>query len=204
MIMSLRDRYVIQPIDRKLANEIQIKNHYLHTKASCTYAFSLIENNIIIGVILYGNPTAPTTLDICGNNNRKNVIEITRLWIQDNTPKNTESFFIANTIKMIPKPIIVAFADPDAEHIGIVYQASNFLYTGKSPRGGKVIAIKNNKIHNKTLWKQYKTAKRIREVFGDENVYYKPYATKYRYVYIKENKYKDQLIYKIEPYPKRV
>ena len=203
MNISLRDRYMIESIDRKLANEIQIKHHYLHTKASCTYAFALKESNHIIGVILYGNPTAPTTLDICGPTNRKNIVEITRLWIQDNTPKNTESFFIANTLKLVPKPIVVAFADPDAEHIGIVYQASNFLYTGKSARGGRVIAIKNNKIHNKTLWKQYKTAEKIREVFGAENVYYKPYATKYRYVYIKENKYKDQLIYGIEKYPKK-
>ena len=201
--MSIRDRYTIQPIDRKLANEIQVKNHYLHTKASCTYAFSLMENDKVIGVILYGNPTAPTTINICGDANKKNVVEITRLWIQDDTPKNTESFFIGNTIKLVPKPIIVAFADPDAEHIGTVYQAANFIYTGKSNRGGKVIAIKNNKIHNKTLWKQYKTAEKIREVFGSENVYYKPYATKHRYVYIKHDSYKKQLIYDIEPYPKR-
>jgi hypothetical protein len=201
--MKLSELYTIKPIDRKLANEIQIKNHYLKTRASCTFAFGLYENNSIIGVILYGNPTAPTTLDICGESNRKNVVEITRLWIQDNTPKNTESFFISNTIKLINKPIIVAFADPDAGHIGTIYQAANFLYTGKSDRGGKVIAIKNNNIHNKTLWKQYKTAERIREVFGIENVYYKPYSTKYRYVYLKEKRFSMDLKYDIAPYPKK-
>ena len=203
--MKLSEIYSIIPVDRKIANEIQIKNHYLQTKASCTYAFALVEKQTdeIIGVILYGNPTAPTTMDICGESNRKNVIEITRLWIKDSTPKNTESFFIGNTLKLVPKPIIVAFADPDANHIGIVYQASNFLYTGKSERGGKVISIKNNNIHNKTLWTQYKTASKIREVFGAENVYYKPYSTKYRYVYIKDKKIKDQLRYEIQPYPVR-
>jgi len=203
--LKLSEIYSIIPVDRKIANEIQIKNHYLQTKASCTYAFALVEKQTdeIIGVILYGNPTAPTTMDICGESNRKNVIEITRLWIKDSTPKNTESFFIGNTLKLVPKPIIVAFADPDANHIGIVYQASNFLYTGKSERGGKVISIKNNNIHNKTLWTQYKTASKIREVFGAENVYYKPYSTKYRYVYIKDKKIKDQLRYEIQPYPVR-
>ena len=202
--MSPNSLYTIHSIDRKLANDIQIKNHYLHTKASCIQAFALQDQtNSILGVILYGNPTAPTTINICGESNRKNVIEITRLWIQDDTPKNTESFFIANTIKRVQKSIIVAFADPDAEHIGTVYQASNFYYTGKSNRGGKVIAIKNNKIHNKTLWKQYKTATKIKEVYGAENVYYKPYATKYRYVYIKNKEYLKELIYPIVAYPKR-
>lgn len=202
--MSLKTLYDIRPIDRKLANRIQVQNHYLQTRASCVYAFALhhISSDEIVGVILYGNPTSPTTINICGEANRKNVIEITRLWIQDDTPKNIESYFISNTIRRVNKPIIVAFADPDVGHIGIVYQASNFLYTGKSERKGGVIAIKNNKIHNKTLWKQYKTAAKIKEVFGAENVYYKPYSTKYRYVYLKDKRYKNQLIYSSVPYPK--
>ena len=205
--MGLKEKYKIKLIDKKLANKIQIENHYLHTRASCIYGFGLFEDEEIIGVILYGNPTAPTTLDICGKDERKSVIEITRLWIKDDTPKNTESYFIGNTIKLIDKEIIIAFADPEFEHVGTVYQASNFIYTGRSKRGGRVIAIKGNKIHNKTLWKQYKTAKRIREVFGDENVYYKPYITKLRYVYFNCTKKRkkellSKMIYKIEPYPK--
>jgi hypothetical protein len=205
--MGIKEKYKIKPIDKKIANEIQIENHYLHTKASCIYGFKLFEDDNIIGVILYGNPTAPTTFDICGDDERKSLIEITRLWIKDETPKNTESFFIANTIKMVNKDIIVAFADPEYMHVGIVYQASNFIFTGKSDRGGRVIAIRGNKIHNKTLWKQYKTAKKIREVFGDENVYYKEYFTKLRYVYFNchKNRKKEliiKMIYKIEPYLK--
>lgn len=205
--MGIKEKYSIKQIDKKVANNIQIENHYLHTKASCIYGFGLFEGDDIIGVILYGNPTAPTTIDICGTEERKNVIEITRLWIKDETPKNTESFFIANTIKMIEKEIIIAFADPEYDHIGIVYQASNFIFTGKSDRGGRVIAIRDNKIHNKTLWKQYNTAKKIREVFGDENVYYKPYFTKLRYVYFNcsKNRKKElisKMIYKVEPYLK--
>jgi hypothetical protein len=203
--MKLKQLYEVKTIAPKLANEIQIKNHYLKTRASCTEAFGLFDKNTkaIIGVILYGNPTAPTTLKICGEQNQKNVVEITRLWIKDDTPRNAESFFIGATLKKVTKPIIVAFADPEVGHVGYVYQASNFLYTGKSERGGKVIAIKGSNIHNKTLWKQYKTAQKIREVFGSENVYYKEYVTKHRYIYFKDNKLKRELIYKVLPYPKK-
>lgn len=204
---SPKTLFTIKEISKKLANRIQIKNHYLHTKASCIRGFGLFYGNDIIGVILYGNPTAPTTIDICGLEERKNVIEITRLWIADGTPKNTESYFIGNTVKMVDKDIIIAFADPEYHHIGTVYQASNFIFTGKSERGGRVISIKNNNIHNKTLWKQYKTATKIREVFGDENVYYKPYITKLRYVYFncKPKRKKElfgKLKYAVLPYPK--
>lgn len=204
----MKTQFLIKEIDSKIANQIQIEHHYLHTKASCTQSFGLYENDAIIGVILYGNPTAPTTLNICGDKNKNNVIELTRLWIKDDTPKNIESYFIGNTIKLINKKIIVAFADPDANHIGTVYQASNFYYCGKSKRTGKVIAIRDDTIHNKTLWTRYKTANKIREVYGDR-VYYKEYNTKYRYMYINtKNKYfkkelLESLIYDIEVYPKK-
>ena len=112
-------------------------------------------------------------------------------------------FRSSKVLRFVKKPIIVAFADPDASHLGIIYQASNFIYTGKSQRKGRVIAIRNNKIHNKTLWKEYKTAKRIKEVFGEENVYYKEYNTKHRYVFFnchpkQKKKFESTLIYKIE------
>ena len=201
--MKLKDLYTIKEINKKLANDIQIKYHYLATKASCTYSYGLFSGEEIIGVILYGNPTAPTTIKICGEKHKKDVIEITRLWIKDDTPKNTESFFIGNTLKLVDKPIIVAFADPEAGHIGTVYQAANFVYTGRSDRGGRVIAIRGNKIHNKTLWKQYKTANKIREAFGAENVYYKDYITKHRYIFIKKDNIKSDLIYEAQPYPKK-
>jgi hypothetical protein len=200
--------YTVKEIERKLANEIQLKNHYLHTRASCSQAFGLFDNDDIIGVMLFGNPTAPTTINICGESNKKKIIELTRLWIKDDTPKNTESYFISRALKNVLKPVIIAFADPDANHVGTIYQACSFIYLGKSNRGGRVIAIKNNKIHNKTLWSEYKTAKRIREVFGADNVYYKEYNTKHRYVYINCHKklrkeYIDSLIYDVQKYPKR-
>lgn len=204
--MSIKQLYSIRKIDCKEANLFQKERHYLGKKASCLYSFGLFSNetNEMLGVILYGNPSTPKTLDICGIKNRSEVIELTRLWVSDSCPRNSESFFIANTLKKVRHKIIVSFADPDAEHIGYVYQATNFIYTGKSGRVGRVISIKNSDIHNKTLWKQYGTAAKIREVFGNENVQYIPYTTKHRYVYIKDVKLLSSLIYDSLPYPKAI
>ena len=200
------ERYTIRQIDKKLANDTQIANHYLHTKASCREAFGLYCDERMVGVILYGNPTAPTTQLICSV--KCNIMEITRLWIEDTTPKNAESYFIGGTLKRVSGEIIVAFADPEYGHTGVVYQASNFLFLGKSDRKGKVIAIKGSKIHNKTLWKQYGTADKIREAYGDR-VYYKEYQTKLRYVFLNVKKYRkkellEALRYTPMPYPKKV
>lgn len=200
------EKYDIFPITNKLANEVQIQNHYLHTKASCREAFGLFFNDELVGVILYGNPTAPTTQSLCTI--PCNIMEITRLWIADTTPKNAESYFIGRTLKQVSGEVVVAFADPEYGHIGTVYQAANFIFLGQSSRAGRVIAIKDSNIHNKTLWKRYITAGKIREVYGDR-VYYKKYQTKLRYVFItaKNQRKKDLLAslkYSPQPYIKSI
>lgn len=203
--MSIKKLFTIREIEPNEANAFQIVRHYLNKKASCLYSYGLFnkQTNEMLGVVLYGNPSTPKMQDICGIENRGEVVELTRLWVSDSCPRNSESFFISNTLKRIKHKIVVSFADPEVNHIGYVYQASNFLYTGKSERKGRVISIKNSDIHNKTLWKKYGTAAKIREVFGAENVVYVPYVTKHRYVYIKDKKLLSSLIYEILPYPKQ-
>ena len=107
--MSIKELYYIKEVDKKIAEEVVIKNHYLHRKASCSYSFGLFEKetNDLIGVILYGKPARRCCIGICGKEEKDNVIELTRLWIKDGTPRNVESYLIGNTIKMIPNEIIV-------------------------------------------------------------------------------------------------
>jgi hypothetical protein len=197
----------VQHIKREEANRVQRERHYLHKKASCRYAFGLYDGSVLMGVMLYGNPTAPTTIDICGESYRQHVLELTRLWIDDSVPKNGGSFFIGKTLKQLKNRIIVAFADPEYGHIGAIYQSANFLYTGASERVGGVVTIRGDDVHNKTLWKRFGTAKEIREYYGDENVYYKKYIPKLRYVYLTGSKTQKKqmrkaLKYPALPYPK--
>lgn len=133
----LKDEYYIERIDYQTAMEIVKKYHYLHRVAPCSVAFGLFEKktNLIVGCITYGVSSSSTLLKgICGEEEMHNVYELTRLWIKDGTPKNSESFLIGNTIKKLDKEIIVSFSEKDKGHTGIVYQASNFLYCGLSAR----------------------------------------------------------------------
>lgn len=206
--MCLKEKYQIKEIKRNLANKIQVKHHYLHKESICAQAFGLFDDDKIIGVALYGTPSSHWTAKICGVNNKKNVIELQRLWIQNDTPKNAESYFIAGTMKFIKKEIIVSFADPECQHLGVIYQALNWLFTGRSARKGGVIAVKNMDIHNHALYSQY-TVQEMRDKFGADNVYYKDYLTKFRYVQFNCDKRKrrelmNSLIYEIQAYPKDI
>jgi len=205
--MSIKDLYEIKPISYQLAIEMVTKNHYLHRKAPCSFSFGLFEksNGNIIGCIIYGTPSsAPLRKGICEISEEMNVIELTRLWIQDGTPKNTESFLIGNTIPLINKEIIVSFADGSVNHIGYVYQATNWIYTGLSAKRTNW-TIEGIDKHCQTIADKY-TSKELHDIFGDKfTLVDRP--RKHRYIYFNCNKRRkkeliSKLKYPILPYPK--
>ena len=125
---------VIRPIDKNIYEKWLLKKHYAKRLCTVSYAYGLYINNIIEGVITFGMPPSPTVANsICGSEFSKMVLELNRLIINENLPKNTLSRFVSKAIKNLPKPkIIISFADPNMNHSGYIYQATNFIYTGTS------------------------------------------------------------------------
>jgi hypothetical protein len=209
--MALKDLYFIDTLDYNSAMDIVIKNHYLHRKAPCSKAFGLFckFTNRVVGVVVYGVSCSSTLLKgICGPEESSNVYELTRLWIEDGTPKNTESFLIGNSIKKLDKEIIVSFAEIQQGHNGTVYQATNFLYCGLSAkfRDPKVKGLEHQ--HHATYANRM-TMQEVKDKYGEENVYYVDRPRKHRYIYFNASgKRKQELLNKLKypvlSYPKSV
>jgi hypothetical protein len=207
--LAIRNQYRIEPIDYHTAMKIVVENHYLHRKASCSYAFGLFRrsDSELMGVITYGSPVSSTLCKgIAGEEYRKEVIELTRLWIDDSVGRNAESFLIGNTIKEVPKKIIVSFADPTEGHAGYVYQATNWIYTGLSKKRPRWKIKDDDSKHNHRAITQKYTNKEIREKFSDIMEYVEA-VRKHRYIYINASKserkeIKRKLKYPVLDYPK--
>ena len=121
-------------IKKNIYEDWILHKHYAKRLCSVSYAFGLYINKMIEGVITFGMPPSSTLAEsICGKDNAKYVLELNRLIINDNLPKNTLSQFVSKSINLLKKPkIIVSFADPNMNHSGYIYQATNFIYTGQS------------------------------------------------------------------------
>lgn len=206
--MGLREKYTIKRIDYKTAMYYIVEYHYLHRKCPCSFAYGLFDNsNDIKGVIVYGTPSsAALRRGICGNEEKDNVIELTRLWVHDSVPRNGESFLIGNTIPLVNKNIIVSYAEIDQNHIGYVYQATNWIYTGLSAKRTNWKIQGLDEMHNQTLTDKY-SSKELRELYK-ENFVLVERPRKHRYVYFNADKRKKKellkkLRYPILPYPKK-
>lgn len=208
--IKLNDLFKIEEIPYRTAMDIIIEKHYLHRRCPCSIAFGLInkETEEIKGVVTYGIPPSSTLLKgICGEDEMHNVYELNRLWVSDDVPANGESFLIGNTLKKLDKEIIVSFADTSQNHVGYVYQATNFLYCGLSKKF-KDPKVKGMEHMHHATYAHGMTMAQVIEKYGAENVYYAERPRKHRYIYFNCGKYrKKQLMrklrYKVLPYPKK-
>jgi len=124
--------FIVKSIHKDQTKEWLLKKHYAKRIPSIVYSFGLFQNHVLIGVCTYGQPPAENVLLLCGEKYKKHTLELNRLIKNDGLPKNTQSWFVAQTFKLLPKPfIVVSYADPNNGHFGYTYQALNFLYTGE-------------------------------------------------------------------------
>ena len=215
--MLNKNDYTVESIETSAAIKIVIEKHYLHRVAPCSRAFGIFERGgffggILKGVVCYGVPAYnPILKSICGKEEMNNVYELTRLWIDDSVPKNGESFLISNSLKKLDKEIIISYADTTQNHLGIVYQASNWQYIGLT-KPIKDIRIKGMDLHPASITDKFRGQKnrveKIKKMFGEENIYREDRAQKFRYVTFNANKRRKKelmkkLTYSILPYPKK-
>ena len=190
---KIKDLYEVKKISYQDTKPFILDIHYAKRMPSISYAYGLFLNNELVGIISYGSPASPSLCKgIAGEKNKKLVIELNRLVLKNNK-KNEASMLIGASFKLLPKPkIIVSYADTAQDHLGVVYQATNFLFTGTSKPRTDMAG---------------KDGKHSRHHLGDrtKRVYR---SAKHRYVYLLGNKrqkrqLKEELKYGIMDYPRK-
>ncbi len=176
------ENYQIRQIDYSTAMAVIVREHYLHRKAPCSVAFGLFLDDQLKGVVCYGTPSsAPLRSGIAGSEHACNVAELTRLWVCDSVPRNGESFLIGRTVGKAGKEIVVSFAEIQQGHVGIVYQATNWIYTGATVSHDHAYIVEGKRVHPISLRDQGITdPKRWAKENGIQTV--KP-MPKHRYFY---------------------
>ena len=210
--MGIKDNYYIQEINHETATNIVVKCHYAHRQAPCTHAFGLYSRPLgrIVGVCIYGSPVGRGLCEgICGKEEVDNVYELTRLYVDDGLERNLESFLVSHTLKLLDKEIIVSYADTKMNHIGVIYQATNFYYTGLSS-GHKdySMTVEGHTYHNKTCFEILGGIEGLQKGIESVIVQVTERSRKHRYVYFNCDKRRKQellkkLNYPILPYPKQ-
>lgn len=132
MADCFHNKYKVVSIDKEQTYEWLLYKHYARRIPSIVYSFGLYNQSELVGVCTYGIPPQQNVLLLCGEEHKNNAIELNRLIKNDGLEKNLQSWFVAQTFRLLPKPmIIVSYADPNNGHHGYTYQSLNFYYTGE-------------------------------------------------------------------------
>lgn len=178
------------------------KKHYAKRVPSISYAFGLYIDGVLSGVVSYGVPASNAlTKGLCGEEYADKVLELNRLVVETGI-KNSASYLVGKSLRLLPKQtIVVSYADTGQGHVGYIYQATNFIYTGLSDRHVEWEIGKDQ--HSRHLVDEYGGINRAKEILGDKMVA-KERSRKHRYVYFVgcNKKIKDSLKYPIKQYPK--
>ena len=218
----------VRPISKSVAKDIIIKNHYSGIWTKVSYCLGLyVEDDShsffsstdkLIGVATYGDPIGRHSgQSISELLDRKEVLELTRLFVFDGYGCNVESWFVGQTFKWLRKHArhiigLISYSDPKAGHLGTVYQSTNWIYQGNRirPNDSWLFKFEENGEwqHGRTIFPYYGTNNptKIQKVIG-KTFWIKKEPRKHRYIYIltgKKDKKKvmKNLKYPILPYPK--
>ena len=134
--MQKEEKYV-RRIDYEETKPFLLGVHYARRMPCITDAFGLFVNGELIGCVTYGVPASrPLCIGIAGVKNSDHVLELNRLCIlPEYNGKNYASYLVSKSLKMLPNgTFVVSYADTAWSHVGYIYQATNFLYTGMSAK----------------------------------------------------------------------
>jgi hypothetical protein len=108
----------------------------------------------LVGVCVYTRPAGPAAAKKYYPKDPDKCLELRRLCLIDDTPKNAESFFVSRTLKWLrkhsPWKYVVSYADPEQGHGGTIYKAANFTYRGTTSASSK-LQVDGKHFHIRTL-----------------------------------------------------
>jgi len=225
----------VAPISKAIAKDIIIKKHYTHAWSMCRYAIGVYHKtedatffgeDKLIGCVVYGYPVGRSAAaSISTELSLDNVLELTRLYIDDGYGSNIESYAISQSFKWLKRndkniKALISYADRGQKHLGKIYQATNWIYQGVNTDMNLLpnyqISVKKNPykwIHSRTvtsLWGSH-NIEQLKTNIGKDGYtefFRQMESGKHRYIYIltdNKREYKkifDSIKHQSKPYPK--
>ena len=169
------------------------------------------EDDRFIGVVIFGAGAC----DVYGKKYGLGTFEVCELVrIAMRTHSAPISQMVKVALKMLKRDfpnlrLVVSFADPEHKHLGGIYQASNWFYTGNTNPSAEYI-INGKRIHGRTVRMSLHplgircTLESIRKFYNDPKAVEKMPEPKFRYLFPLDKKMRRQIEPLARPYPKEL
>ena len=193
--------YFVAQIPCATAREIIRREHYSHSVVNNSYVnLGVFLEGVIVGVLQWGYALNPARAGkVVANTTQGQYLELNRMWLSDDAPRNSESRAISYSLKYIRRAC--PYADERCQGLGVVYQACSFLYLGchESP----FYALDGEVYHNILATAKRQGNKRGAYLRANLDRARKIMLRQYRYIRFLKTDWLRRLRLPILPYPKR-
>jgi hypothetical protein len=197
----------VLPIPTILAKQILVRNHYLHSYPGGTkLCFGVYLDTRLLGALTFGSGPA-SAYKLVSNAKPEDCMTLTRLWLSDKLPSNSESRILSYAIRSLRKygicKFLVSYSDPAVGHVGTIYQATGWFYTGLSSAMPLYDFGDGIGRHSRSVSHAYgsHSLKYLNE--RGVNVKVIPQIPKHRYVYFLDSEWRSRLNVPVLLYPKK-
>lgn len=126
----------VGPVVGREARAFIATHHYSGGGGLNTINVGLYHGMELVGVAAFGVPVSmDAAASVFGRDHADRVMDLQRLVLVDDAPRNTESWFIVRALRALKRErpstwAVTSFADSTQGHIGTIYQATNAIYGG--------------------------------------------------------------------------
>ena len=197
----------VQPIPILMARRLLEREHYLHSlPGGSKLAFGVFLGSRLMGALSLG--VGPlNAFSLIDGATSDDCLTLTRLWLSDSLPQNSESRFLGVVLRSLKHhtrvKFLISYADPAQGHLGTIYQATGWLYTGLSQATPLYDVGDGKARHSRSLSHAFGTHSIAHFSRHGIQVKLVPQQAKHRYVYFLDPSWREQLQVPVLPYPKR-
>lgn len=155
----------VEEIEYRLAKDFIEQYEWLGNIGSAQFFFALLWRDEILSVVCFARPTSGSSLraKVEGVPDLS-VFQLCRGATSPIAPKWAASYLISKALKLMAKArrvcIVLAYADPKAGEIGVVYQAANAIYLGMmDSRGPGQYVILGRAYHPRAVHRVFGSAR---------------------------------------------
>ena len=184
-----------------------VRNHYSHSLPGGTkLSFGVILNSRLLGALTFG--VGPYLgYKLVNGATPDDAVTLTRLWLSDELPRNSESKVLGIALRSLKRDtslkFILAYSDPAVGHLGTIYQATNWLYTGLSS-ATPLYDIGDGILHHSRSLAHQLGSHSIRYLTSQGiNAKTVSQSAKHRYIYFLNKAWSPRLNVPGLPYPKK-
>ena len=197
----------VLPVAPRIARAVLERQHYLHSLPGGTQlAFGVFAGGRLLGSLALG--VGPFNgCSLVEGANPADCLTLTRLWLAEELPRNSESMVLATVQRELRRHtsvrFLLSYADPSQGHVGTIYQAANWLYTGLS-EPTPLFDLGDGVLHHNRSLAHALGTRSLRHLRSHSvEVSLVPQSGKHRYITFLDRSWRGRLRVPVLPYPKK-